>query len=65
MSASTSAACIPEDKGRVVVAFLESFFTKYVEYDFTAVPALQRGSNLLAIGPMIGVFERPRPADSN
>ena len=27
---------IPEDKGRVVVAFLESFFTKYVEYDFTA-----------------------------
>jgi DNA topoisomerase I len=27
---------IPEDKGRVVTAFLESFFTKYVEYDFTA-----------------------------
>ncbi len=27
---------IPEDKGRVVVAFLESFFSKYVEYDFTA-----------------------------
>src|SRR6185369_12291721 len=27
---------IPEDKGRVVVAFLESFFTRYVEYDFTA-----------------------------
>src|SRR4029079_6110961 len=27
---------IPEDKGRVVVAFLESFFAKYVEYDFTA-----------------------------
>jgi DNA topoisomerase-1 len=26
----------PEDKGRVVVAFLESFFTRYVEYDFTA-----------------------------
>jgi len=26
----------PEDKGRVVVAFLESFFSKYVEYDFTA-----------------------------
>lgn len=25
-----------EDKGRVVVAFLESFFTRYVEYDFTA-----------------------------
>ena len=25
---------IPEDKGRVVVAFLESFFTRYVEYDF-------------------------------
>ena len=27
---------IPEDKGRVVVAFLESFFQHYVEYDFTA-----------------------------
>ncbi len=27
---------IPEDKGRIVTAFLESFFTKYVEYDFTA-----------------------------
>jgi DNA topoisomerase-1 len=25
-----------EDKGRVVIAFLESFFTRYVEYDFTA-----------------------------
>src|SRR5690348_1148042 len=25
-----------EDKGRVVVAFLENFFTRYVEYDFTA-----------------------------
>ncbi|HEX5508120.1 MAG TPA: type I DNA topoisomerase, partial [Pseudolabrys sp.] len=27
---------LPEDKGRVVVGFLESFFTRYVEYDFTA-----------------------------
>lgn len=27
---------IPEDKGRLVTAFLESFFTRYVEYDFTA-----------------------------
>jgi DNA topoisomerase-1 len=26
----------PEDKGRIVVAFLESFFRRYVEYDFTA-----------------------------
>src|SRR3984957_7954472 len=26
----------PKDRGRVVVAFLESFFAKYVEYDFTA-----------------------------
>jgi DNA topoisomerase-1 len=25
-----------EDKGRVVVAFLEAFFNRYVEYDFTA-----------------------------
>ncbi len=29
-------ALIPEDRGRLVTAFLESFFTKYVEYDFTA-----------------------------
>ncbi|WP_440983854.1 type I DNA topoisomerase [Shinella sumterensis] len=27
---------IPEAKGRLVTAFLESFFTRYVEYDFTA-----------------------------
>ncbi len=27
---------VPEDKGRLVVAFLESFFQRYVEYDFTA-----------------------------
>ncbi len=27
---------IPEDKGRLVIAFLESYFRKYVGYDFTA-----------------------------
>ncbi|WCL55704.1 type I DNA topoisomerase [Gimibacter soli] len=27
---------IPEDKGRLVTAFLEKFFPRYVEYDFTA-----------------------------
>ncbi|MDP3175339.1 MAG: type I DNA topoisomerase [Phenylobacterium sp.] len=27
---------IPEDKGRLVTAFLEEFFLKYVEYEFTA-----------------------------
>jgi DNA topoisomerase-1 len=26
----------PEDKGRIVTAFLESFFKRYVEFDFTA-----------------------------
>jgi DNA topoisomerase IA len=26
----------PEDKGRLVTAFLEQFFNRYVEYDFTA-----------------------------
>lgn len=26
----------PEDRGRIVTAFLESFFTRYVEYGFTA-----------------------------
>ena len=29
-------ALIPEDRGRIVTAFLESFFTRYVEYGFTA-----------------------------
>jgi DNA topoisomerase-1 len=27
---------IPEDKGRLVTAFLENYFARYVEYDFTA-----------------------------
>ncbi|MBN9019756.1 MAG: type I DNA topoisomerase [Rhizobiales bacterium] len=27
---------VPEDKGRLVTAFLQSFFARYVEYDFTA-----------------------------
>jgi DNA topoisomerase-1 len=27
---------VPEDKGRLVIAFLESFFKRYVQYDFTA-----------------------------
>ena len=29
-------AAIGEDKGRVVVAFLENYFARYVEFDFTA-----------------------------
>ena len=27
---------IPEHRGRIVSTFLENFFTRYVEYDFTA-----------------------------
>src|SRR4051812_38653289 len=27
---------VPEDKGRLLTAFLEEFFNRYVEYDFTA-----------------------------
>lgn len=27
---------IPEDRGRIVTAFMENFFNKYVQYDFTA-----------------------------
>ncbi|MFD1331576.1 type I DNA topoisomerase [Methylopila musalis] len=27
---------VPDDKGRLVTAFLQSFFNRYVEYDFTA-----------------------------
>ncbi|HEY8594316.1 MAG TPA: type I DNA topoisomerase, partial [Devosiaceae bacterium] len=29
-------ALVPEDRGRLVTAFLESFFTRYVEFGFTA-----------------------------
>ncbi|MEQ9122984.1 MAG: DNA topoisomerase, partial [Alphaproteobacteria bacterium] len=29
-------AFVPEDRGRLVTAFLENFFNRYVEYDFTA-----------------------------
>ncbi len=27
---------VPEDKGRLLIAFLQAFFDRYVEYDFTA-----------------------------
>lgn len=27
---------VPEDRGRIVTAFMENFFNKYVQYDFTA-----------------------------
>jgi len=27
---------LPSDKGRLVIAFLENFFTRYVQYDYTA-----------------------------
>jgi DNA topoisomerase I len=36
----------PEDRGRIVVAFLESFFARYVEYDFTA--ALEQQLDLIS-----------------
>ena len=36
MCGRIAAASIPEDKGRLVTTFLQSFFKRYVEYDFTA-----------------------------
>jgi DNA topoisomerase-1 len=41
---------IPEDKGRLVTAFLEEFFLKYVEYDFTA--ALEEKLDLVSAGEL-------------
>ena len=41
---------IPEDKGRLVTAFLENFFAKYVEYDFTA--ALEERLDLVSSGDL-------------
>jgi DNA topoisomerase-1 len=37
---------VPEDKGRLVTAFLASFFKRYVEYDFTA--ALEEKLDLIS-----------------
>jgi DNA topoisomerase-1 len=41
---------IPEDKGRLVTAFLEEFFLRYVEYDFTA--ALEEKLDLVSAGEL-------------
>ena len=41
---------VPEDKGRLVTAFLEQFFRKYVEYDFTA--ALEEKLDLVSAGEL-------------
>jgi len=41
---------VPEDKGRVVIAFLENFFMRYVEYDFTA--ALEDQLDKVSAGEM-------------
>jgi len=41
---------IPEDKGRLVTAFLESFFQRYVEYDFTA--SLEEKLDLISAGSL-------------
>jgi DNA topoisomerase-1 len=41
---------IPEDKGRLVTAFLEQFFARYVEYDFTA--ALEEKLDLVSAGEL-------------
>ncbi len=41
---------IPEDKGRLVTAFLESFFERYVEYDFTA--GLEEKLDIISAGKL-------------
>jgi len=41
---------IPEDKGRLVTAFLEKFFSRYVEYDFTA--ALEQRLDQVSAGEL-------------
>lgn len=40
----------PEPKGRLVISFLESFFRRYVEYDFTA--ALEEKLDLISDGKL-------------
>jgi DNA topoisomerase-1 len=41
---------VPEDKGRLVTAFLEQFFHRYVEYDFTA--DLEQKLDLVSAGEL-------------
>ncbi|HEX8231726.1 MAG TPA: type I DNA topoisomerase [Caulobacteraceae bacterium] len=41
---------VPEDKGRLVTAFLEQFFARYVEYDFTA--SLEEKLDLVSAGEL-------------
>ncbi|HEY5071379.1 MAG TPA: type I DNA topoisomerase [Caulobacteraceae bacterium] len=41
---------VPEDAGRLVTAFLEQFFLRYVEYDFTA--ALEEKLDLVSAGEL-------------
>ena len=41
---------IPEDKGRLLTAFLEHFFARYVEYDFTA--GLEEKLDLVSSGDL-------------
>ncbi len=41
---------IPEDKGRLVTIFLEKFFARYVEYDFTA--SLEEKLDLVSDGKL-------------
>jgi len=41
---------VPEDKGRLLTAFLEEFFRRYVEYDFTA--GLEEKLDLVSAGEL-------------
>jgi DNA topoisomerase-1 len=41
---------VPEDAGRLVIAFLEQFFGRYVEYDFTA--GLEEKLDLVSAGAL-------------
>ena len=41
---------VPEDKGRLLTAFLEEYFARYVEYDFTA--SLEERLDLVSAGEL-------------
>ena len=43
-------AIVPEDRGRLVIAFLEKFFTRYVEFGFTA--SLEEQLDLISDGKL-------------
>ena len=69
MSGSRRTASCPEESGRLVTAFLERFFERYVSYDFTAeledeLDDVSGGRHWQKLLDVLGAISSPRPARS-